>query len=220
MSRSTHETNVIASELSREQRSLQNYTRLLNQRFLVRESLLHHYLGRGSTRYLLGGLLRGHKVYKIRCLDSDEFSSRYLIRRSVNGCSFFMYESSGRHLLTIQVDSSADHDSPAPSQTGDTSSTSYTFLNCDLLSCFEKEAVLARFRLQDSEIEVKGLANWNRTQIKREDNWLLFTEEHGSTIARMHHLHQRHRESSEMELYGCTQPESVVLLAIAFLFTM
>ena len=220
MSRSTHDTNVIASELSREQRSLQNYTRLLNQRFLVRESLLHHYLGRGSSRYLFGGLLRGHKIYKIRCLDSDEFSSRYLVRRSVHGYSFFLYESSGRHLLTIEVDTNTGHSSTEPSQTDNTSSTYYAFLNYDLLSCFEKDTVLARFRLQDSEIEVKGLANWSRTQIKREDNWILFTEEHGSTIARMHHLHQRHRESSEMELYGCTQPESVILLAIAFLFTM
>jgi hypothetical protein len=219
MSRSTQDTSAIASELSREQRSLQNYTRLLNQRFLIRESLLHHYFARGSLQYIFSELLRGHKIYKIRCLDSDEFSSRFLIRRSVHDYRFFLYDSSGRHLLTIETASNGTPHHSLKRQAG-MPSLCYSLINIDLVSSSEKEAVLATFRLEDTEIEVNGLPNWSRVHVKREENWLIFTDDRGSTIARMQHLHQSHRESSEMELYGCTQPESAVLLTIAFLFTM
>lgn len=196
-------------ELSQEQRSLQNSTRLLNQRFLIRGSLLHYYFGTGCCKSLLKGLLRGHKIYKIRCLDAAEFSSRYLIRRSVRGNRLFLYDASGCQLLKVEF---------RPKKLNGTHTIEYTVYNRGFLSCFERDTVLAVIKSRDSKMEIRGLANWSEIHVSQEENWLLLTNEHGTTTARMQQLQNPHRVSSEMELYGCTQQESVMLLLVAFLW--
>jgi hypothetical protein len=198
-------------ELTREQRSLQDSIRLLNQRFLIRGSLLHYYFEAGSLGPLFKGFLRGHKIYKFRCLDCAEPTSRYLIRRSVRGNRLFFYDSSGNQLLNIEF---------KPKLTHEKYIMEYTIYNRDLLSHIEKDTELAVIRPQhNSTMEIKGLAHWSKIRVNQDENWLLFNNEYGSTVARMQQLKSKYRISSEMELYGCTRVESAILLLLAFFLT-
>jgi hypothetical protein len=174
-------------ELTREQRSLQDSIRLFK------------------------GFLRGHKIYKFRCLDCTEPTSRYLIRRSVRGNRLFFYDSSGNRLLNIEFKQKL---------TNEEYTMEYTIYNRDLLPHIEKDTELAVVRpQQNSTMEIRGLTHWSKIRVNQDENWLLFNNEYGLTVARMQQLKSRYRISSEMELYGCTRVESVILLLLAFFLT-
>jgi hypothetical protein len=192
-------------ELTPEEKITQNETRLFNQRFFIKESLLQYCFGRSSFELLL----KGHKIYKFQCLESQDISSRYFISRSIKGQELFLYEFTGRLLLCIEVEKSLKNGKM---------SQHFIIRNRQLFPSMEMDRIIGQFDTEESRIEVQGLANWNQVAINKQDeSWTIFTNEHNETIARLQKSPLSKRHSAGIELYNCNRPESIILLLIAFL---